>query len=532
MNLTLALDMTTLSGKAPAAAKLPNAQNSAVSAEFASLLGGEEAPAEDADANALAGLAAIGGKVMPQQTGKDLPVAVAGTVEVAETEIETTVQAALLPQDGEVLPAGLAADRNAGGAANQVFAGQRPAALVADTLPPREPNFRTDRAALPVGEAASQSTASENAENISLPGRPIPAASAEKPAAVPSLVAPAPAAQPRELQAAEASQTRHTFRIDLSAEGEAQQRPAASTSASLAAQRGIANVGQIASTQPPEVQEQSIRQAMAASKAAASASTPQMAEAQAAAAATPVAAQSSRRERAEQLVQTASLETGETASTDRLHPSARNAPAAPVAPAAATAPSPAAPTAIIADAPQPVAAPTIERAVTAPQTAERHDFGAVVERLAAAREMAQPGRADMQMMHREFGNISVQFEMAGQSLKVAMTSGDAAFAPAVQAALAERPIMPVAEAGRGDAQMARQDGQSSSQQSQSQNQSQGQNQGQSGPQAQADGQRQDNNNRAPQTRQTNQQQAARQQADGEGNASSTARNAQGSGRFA
>lgn len=159
----------------------------------------------------------------------------------------------------------------------------------------------------------------------------------------------------------------------------------------------------------------------------------------------------------------------------------------------------------------------------APQQAERHDFSAVVERLAQAREMAQPGRADMQMMHREFGNISVQFEMAGQSLKVALASSDAGFAPAVQAALADRPIMPVSESQRADAQMARSD----SQQSTGGNGQHGQPSAQAQSQNPADG----NSRGAPQ-RQHPEQSQPRQQAGGEGATARSTRNARDNGLFA
>ncbi|MCL6252179.1 hypothetical protein M3P36_14130 [Altererythrobacter sp. KTW20L] len=132
---------------------------------------------------------------------------------------------------------------------------------------------------------------------------------------------------------------------------------------------------------------------------------------------------------------------------------------APVAPAAAPVlPSPVA---------TPVAAPEAARVgpidtPAAPASAPRHDFEAVVERLSEARELARPGRATMQLAHREFGAVSVQFDMAGQSLKVGLASSDTAFAPAVQAALAvqaERPVM-----ASGEAQGSRSDQQRSDQQ--------------------------------------------------------------------
>jgi hypothetical protein len=98
-----------------------------------------------------------------------------------------------------------------------------------------------------------------------------------------------------------------------------------------------------------------------------------------------------------------------------------------------------------------VQAPVAAATAAAPTDAApvRHDFEAVVDRLTEARDLARPGRADLHLTHREFGAVSVQFELAGQALKVAMSSPDQTFAPAVQAALAERPLA-VAEAARAD----------------------------------------------------------------------------------
>lgn len=90
-----------------------------------------------------------------------------------------------------------------------------------------------------------------------------------------------------------------------------------------------------------------------------------------------------------------------------------------------------------------ITAETVQTAPTAPQ---RHDFGQVIERLVEAREMARPGRAEMQVVHREFGQVSMQFDITGGALKVALANAHAGFAPAVQAALSERPVTPANEA--------------------------------------------------------------------------------------
>lgn len=132
-------------------------------------------------------------------------------------------------------------------------------------------------------------------------------------------------------------------------------------------------------------------------------------------------------------------------------------------------------------------------------TPERHDFSAVIDKLSEARELARPGRADMHLAHREFGQVSVQFELAGQALKVAMTSADPGFSPAVQAALADRPAAAVADPARTDSQPQRGDSVNAANAS-----------WQAG--AQADGQRQDQE-RAQQSRPG--QQPVHRQADGD-----------------
>ncbi len=60
----------------------------------------------------------------------------------------------------------------------------------------------------------------------------------------------------------------------------------------------------------------------------------------------------------------------------------------------------------------------------------------------------------MQVMHRDFGQVSVQFDITGGALKVALANAHASFAPAVQAALAERPGHAPAEAIRADMQQS------------------------------------------------------------------------------
>lgn len=88
---------------------------------------------------------------------------------------------------------------------------------------------------------------------------------------------------------------------------------------------------------------------------------------------------------------------------------------------------------------------------------QAHDFDAVVQRLAEARETARSGEASMRVLTREFGHVAMQFELAGRALKVSLASQDANFAPAVQAALAERAPLGLADSGRSETSAGRHD---------------------------------------------------------------------------
>jgi len=105
-----------------------------------------------------------------------------------------------------------------------------------------------------------------------------------------------------------------------------------------------------------------------------------------------------------------------------------------------------------------LALPTTPAAAAEPATAAQRptgaiqpqDFDAIVQRLGEAREAARPGEANLRVLTREFGHVAMQFEVAGRALRVSLASRDADFAPAVQAALAERGPLVVAEAVRAE----------------------------------------------------------------------------------
>ncbi|QZH76109.1 MAG: hypothetical protein JY451_06025 [Erythrobacter sp.] len=92
-------------------------------------------------------------------------------------------------------------------------------------------------------------------------------------------------------------------------------------------------------------------------------------------------------------------------------------------------------------------APGFRPAATETQPQE---FEAIIQRLAEARETARPASADITLLHREFGHVAMQLDMAGRQLRVSLASADADFAPAVQAALAERGPLAVVETSRSE----------------------------------------------------------------------------------
>ena len=68
------------------------------------------------------------------------------------------------------------------------------------------------------------------------------------------------------------------------------------------------------------------------------------------------------------------------------------------------------------------------------------DLNAVIDRLVEVRQSAAGGRVQLSVAHDDFGAVGVRFEQAAGAgmVSVALTSADPGFAPAVQAALAER----------------------------------------------------------------------------------------------
>lgn len=142
------------------------------------------------------------------------------------------------------------------------------------------------------------------------------------------------------------------------------------------------------------------------------------------------------------------------------------------------------PDAIAASPTQSTIAPAPTAAAAAPAIQQPHDFEALIDRLAQARESAQPGNVRLSVAHTEFGAVNLRFEQTTGALAVAMSSADPEFAAAARYALAER-VHFAADASRPEAAQIKTDsagqGQGHSQssgsaQAQTQAQTQGQNQ--------------------------------------------------------
>ncbi|RDC59134.1 hypothetical protein HME9302_00319 [Alteripontixanthobacter maritimus] len=129
-------------------------------------------------------------------------------------------------------------------------------------------------------------------------------------------------------------------------------------------------------------------------------------------------------------------------------PKGASAPSAPVTVAApetsVAAPAQVQPAPSVTLQPAPIASATSQPITQPAQAAPTHDFEGLVDRLAAARETAMGGRAQLAMNHTEFGPVSMRMEALGTAagaaagiMKVALASADPDFAPAAQHALAQ-----------------------------------------------------------------------------------------------
>ena len=135
------------------------------------------------------------------------------------------------------------------------------------------------------------------------------------------------------------------------------------------------------------------------------------------------------------------------------------------------------------------AANLVTTGAMAPASITPRDFEALIDRLAQARETAQPGAGRVSLPHSEFGQVNLRFDASlatgASSMTVTMTSHDPDFAVAARTALAERAAL-APEQARNEANSGRNDnsnnGNGSGQtQGQPQNQAQGQMHGQTRP---------------------------------------------------
>jgi hypothetical protein len=102
----------------------------------------------------------------------------------------------------------------------------------------------------------------------------------------------------------------------------------------------------------------------------------------------------------------------------------------------------------------------ISAAASAPRAHAPHDFAALVDRLADARDTAlavqAPRAVTASIAHAEFGDVAIRFEHVGDALSVALSSPDPEFVRAVQAAA---PAAQASMANDGGAPSSRHDAQ-------------------------------------------------------------------------
>lgn len=81
--------------------------------------------------------------------------------------------------------------------------------------------------------------------------------------------------------------------------------------------------------------------------------------------------------------------------------------------------------------------------------AQASDMEGMIDSLFSARESGRTARGEMVLRHGEFGPVALRIEQASAELRAILHSHDPGFAPAAQAALADRAIAAVSEAQQG-----------------------------------------------------------------------------------
>ncbi len=99
----------------------------------------------------------------------------------------------------------------------------------------------------------------------------------------------------------------------------------------------------------------------------------------------------------------------------------------------------------------------------------------VIDQLFQAREAGRSARPELTMRHQEFGAINMRLEATGTDIRATLSSRDPAFAPAIQAALADRSVAAAGESSAANANSNSSNGQSNQGRSQEQSGSQSQN---------------------------------------------------------
>lgn len=93
-------------------------------------------------------------------------------------------------------------------------------------------------------------------------------------------------------------------------------------------------------------------------------------------------------------------------------------------------------------------APNLFTVAAAAPPERLHDFSALIDRLAAAREAAAPNSISISIPHADFGQVQLHFRHENGGLSVSLASADPAFAGI--AAQAAPPVLPVGDARSAD----------------------------------------------------------------------------------
>jgi len=100
-------------------------------------------------------------------------------------------------------------------------------------------------------------------------------------------------------------------------------------------------------------------------------------------------------------------------------------------------------------APAPTASPQTAAPIPEPMGNARlaPQIENAIDQISQAREWSRQSPSELTLRHQHFGSVTMTIDARGPDLRATLAARDPAFVPAVQAALAERGVVPVAESG-------------------------------------------------------------------------------------